>query len=118
MMRTHRNALKLARFEQLATALGLNVALAGMVVMTASAFDVLDARFLWLYWAIVVGVTSCLTLRRVSGVLAPLFWRCTTTHPVVSARSEPEVAQLCNGRVHGNIVVFLAHNGKVAGHGM
>lgn len=75
-MRTHGDPSRAARCEQLATALGLNIALAGMLVMTASAFGGLDGRSLWLCWPILSGLMSCLSLRRLSRALAPLFWSC------------------------------------------
>lgn len=79
-MCSHRLAAWLARFELLATALGLNVALAGMIVMMASAYGILDVRVLWWCWPSMACMMSCLTAQRLGRLLAPLFW-CSVGFP-------------------------------------
>ncbi len=74
-MDTHWQLPLVLRLEWRITALGMNAALAGLLVMLASAFGLLEMDGFWLLWPVATGLMCCLTWRRMGRELAPLFWR-------------------------------------------
>lgn len=62
------------RIGLLATAVGLNFSVAGMLTMAASAMEWLEGSAFWNGWLALAGFTTLLTARRLCHAMAPLFW--------------------------------------------
>jgi hypothetical protein len=62
------------RIGLLATAVGLNLSVAGMFAMAASAMGWLEGSAFWNGWLALAGFTALLTARRLCHAMAPLFW--------------------------------------------
>lgn len=66
--------IKSDRTGPLATAVGMNLSVAGMLTMAASALGWVEGSAFWLCWLALAGFTTTVTMRRLCHVMAPLFW--------------------------------------------
>ncbi|MBT9465628.1 hypothetical protein [Hydrogenophaga sp.] len=63
----------------MATALGLNLSLAAMLTVVASALGWLGHHTIWGCWLALAGLLAILTTGRLCRAMAPLFWVSSAT---------------------------------------
>lgn len=80
-MSCHRNDhAQPAQMELVATALGLNVSLAAMLTVVASALGWLGDHMIWGCWLTLAALLAIVTTRRLCQAMAPLFWVSCAAH--------------------------------------